>query len=483
MIDVKTQKKNQDETKLFTLQGLGVILVLFFSINASAQWAFRLPAIISNHAIFQQSTDVKLWGLAQSGSTVKISCSWNPKDTVKAEPHKDWTWEAIVKTPKAGGPYTITFISSTQKVVIKDVLIGEVWLCSGQSNMEYAFNWEQGVLDAGDEVAKSANNELRFFQLSHQYSIFPQTNSDGEWKISSPETTPSMSIAGYFFGKTINKTLHVPVGLIASYWGGSSVQAWTPNEVYQQNEELKKLAEDTKPVNWAPVEPSVIYNSMLYPLVNYKIAGAIWYQGEANTGEPQNYGKLFEGMITGWRKAFHNDFPFYFVQIAPWKGYWAISAALLREQQESTLKLPKTGMVVVGDLVDDITNIHPKIKKEVGMRLVNMALREQYGITDLQPYFPHFENFTVNKDKVNITIHSIGKLSCKDKTINSFQLAGADKIFYPAIAVIGKNGTITLMSKQVQTPVASRYCFTNDGVPNLFDVNGLPLIPFRTDKW
>ena len=117
------------------------------------------------------------------------------------------------------------------------------------------------------------------------------------------------------------------------------------------------------------------------------------------------------------------------------------------------------------------------------MRLVNMALREQYGITDLQPYFPHFENFTVNKDKVNITIHSIGKLSCKDKTINSFQLAGADKIFYPAIAVIGKNGTITLMSKQVQTPVASRYCFTNDGVPNLFDVNGLPLIPFRTDKW
>jgi len=271
--------------------------------------------------------------------------------------------------------------------------------------------------------------------------------------------------------------------LIASYWGGTCVQSWTPKEVFEQDAELKKLAVDTKPVNWAPVEPSVIYNSMLYPLVNYKIAGAIWYQGEANTGEPQNYGKLFEGLITGWRKAFKNDFPFYFVQIAPWNGYWGISAALLREQQEATLKLPKTGMVVVGDLVDDITNIHPKIKKEVGNRLVNLALKEQYGIKDLQPYFPHFAAFTVQKGKVNIKVASIGKLCCKGKVINSFQLAGDDKVFYPATAVIEKNGSVTLASKKVNNPVAVRYCFTNDGMPNLFDVNGLPLVPFRTDTW
>jgi len=465
------------------MKKLIIPIFLFLALNATAQWAFRLPAIISNHAVFQQSTDVKLWGWAQSGSTVKISCSWDPTDTVKAEPRKDWTWDAIVKTPKAGGPYTITFISNTQKVVISDILIGEVWLCSGQSNMEYAFNWEQGVLDAGDAVAKSANNQLRYFQLSHTYSIFPKENSDGEWKVSSPETTPSMSVAGYFFGKTINEKLKVPVGLIASYWGGTCVQSWTPKEVFEQNGEMKRLGIDTKPVNWAPVEPSVIYNSMLYPLVNYKIAGAIWYQGEANTGEPQNYGKLFEGLITGWRKAFKNDFPFYFVQIAPWNGYWGISAALLREQQEATLKLPKTGMVVVGDLVDDITNIHPKIKKEVGNRLVNLALKEQYGIKDLQPYFPHFAAFTVQKGKVNIKVASIGKLCCKGKVINSFQLAGDDKVFYPATAVIEKNGSVTLASKKVNNPVAVRYCFTNDGMPNLFDVNGLPLVPFRTDTW
>jgi len=465
------------------LQGLGfTFLLLFFSFSASAQWAFRLPAIISNHAVLQQSTDVKLWDWAQSGSTVKISCSWNPTDTVKAEPRKDWTWDAIVKTPKAGGQYTITFISSTQKVVIDDILIGEVWLCSGQSNMEYAFNWESKPIDVGDAVAKSANNQLRYFQLSHTYSIFPKENSDGEWKVSSPETTPTMSVAGYFFGKTINEKLKVPVGLIASYWGGTCVQAWTPKEVYEQNIELKKLADDTKPVNWAPVEPSVIYNSMLYPLVNYSIAGAIWYQGEANTGEPQNYGKLFTGMINGWRNAFKNNFPFYFVQIAPWSGYWKNSSAYLREQQELALQLPKTGMITVGDLVDNIKDIHPRIKKEVGIRLVNLALKEQYGVMEINPYSPVYKSFSIKKDKVNVQFTTTGKLICKAKTPANFQLAGADNVFYPAVAKIEKDGTITLSSKDVIVPVSIRYCFTNDTMPDLFDVNGLPLVPFRTDK-
>jgi sialate O-acetylesterase len=465
------------------LGGLFFILIfLSFSLSASAQWAFRLPAIISNHAVFQQSADVKLWGWAQSGSAVKISCSWNPTDTVKAEPGKDWKWEATVKTPKAGGPYSVTFISSTQKVVINDILIGEVWLCSGQSNMEYAFNWESKPLDVGDEVAQSANNQLRFFQLSHKYNSFPQADTDGEWKISSPETTPSISVAGYFFGKKLNQTMKTPVGMIASYWGGSCVQAWTPSEVYQQNTELKKLAEDTKPVNWAPVSPSVIYNAMLQPLVNYKIAGAIWYQGEANTGEPQNYSKLFEGLITGWRKAFKNDFPFYFVQIAPWSGYWKNSSAYLREQQEAVLSLPKTGMITVGDLVDNINDIHPRIKKEVGLRLVNLALKEHYGVQDINPYSPVYKSFSIKKDKAIIQFTTIGKLMCKAKTPANFQLAGDDNVFYPAVAKIEKDGSITVSSKEVKAPAAVRYCFTNDAMPDLFDVNGLPLVPFRTDK-
>lgn len=457
------------------------IFLVCISFVAFAQSSLRLPAIISNHAVLQQSTDVKLWGWAPSTSPVKISCSWNPTDTVFTTPAKDWTWITSVKTPKSGGPYTITFISDKQKIVIDDILIGEVWMCTGQSNMEFNFTW--GVKDAGDAVAKSANNAIRFFQVARQYNNFPQTNCQGEWKISSPKTVENMSVIGYFFGKKINSMTKAPVGLIASYWGGTCVQSWTPGEVFNKDTELKNDADNLTPVSWAPVAPSVLYNSMIYPIINYRIAGAIWYQGEGNTEQPQVYGKLFEGMIKGWREKMQSELPFYFVQIAPWNGYGGLSGALLREQQETALAQPKTGMVVVGDLVDDLTNIHPKIKQEVGNRLANMVLREQYGFTALQPYFPHFAKLSVQKNKANITVASIGKLSCKEKSIKSFQLAGNDKIFYPATAMVEKNGSITLTSKMVKIPVAVRYCFTNDGVPNLFDVNGLPLIPFRTDKW
>lgn len=487
-------KKNNSQDSLFMLQiapflgrggrGRGLLLLfLCITLFAVAQPPLRLPSIISDHAVLQQSSDVKLWGWASSGWPVKISCSWNPTDTVFAQPGKDCAWSATVKTPKAGdATYFITFISGQQKLTIHDILIGEVWLCSGQSNMEYNFSWPQGVLDAGDAVAQSANKNIRFFQVARAYNNYPQTDCGGEWKVCSPETVKSMSVVGYFFGKKLNEVTKSPVGLIASYWGGTCVQAWIPGHVLEQDTELAKMAAKVKPVSWAPVESSVIYNAMLYPLIPYRIAGTIWYQGEANTDNPEDYGKLFAGLIKGWREVFKNDFPFYFVQIAPWSGYGGISAALLREQQEATLSLPKTGMVVVGDLVDNVKDIHPRIKREVGSRLINMVLKEQYGVNDLQPYFPHFASFSVKKNKAIVTVTSIGKLSCKDKEITSFQIAGEDKKFYPATALIDKKGAIIVSAKEVAVPVAVRYCFTNDGMPNLFDVNGLPLLPFRTDK-
>jgi sialate O-acetylesterase len=452
-----------------------------FSVISFPQSNLRLPAILSNHAVFQQSSDVKLWGWAQNTTPVKIICSWNSTDTVYTTPSKDWTWITSVKTPKSGGPYTITFISNNQKITISDILIGEVWLCSGQSNMEFNFTW--GVNDAGDAVAQSSNNELRFFQLSHTFNNFPQSDCQGEWKISNPETVPTMSVIGYFFGKKINSITKSPVGLIASYWGGTCVQSWTPGEVFDKDAELKKAAENLSPVSWAPIAPSVIYNSMIYPLLNYRIAGTIWYQGEGNTEQPQEYGTLFAGLIKGWREKFQTEMPFYFVQIAPWSGYGGLSGPLLREQQETALTIPKTGMVVVGDLVDDITNIHPKIKQEVANRLANMALKEQYGFNDLKPYHPRFAKLEIQKNKAILTFKSIGKLRCKENNIKSFQIAGSDKVFYSALAVIDKDGSIALTSRQVKIPVAVRYCFSSDGVPTLFDVNGLPLIPFRTDKW
>jgi len=451
------------------------------SLVATAQWSLRLPSIISNHAVLQQSTEVKLWGWAQTTSPVKISCSWNPADTIYVTSGKDWCWTTTVKTPKAGGPYAITFMNAGQKIVISDILIGEVWLCSGQSNMEFNFTW--GVNDAGDAVATSANNDLRFFEVSHSYNNFPQTDCPGEWKISNPETVKTMSVIGYFFGKKINAVTKAPVGMIASYWGGTCVQSWIPQDVIQRDPELKRAAENLKPVPWAPVEPSILYNAMIHPFINYRIAGTIWYQGEGNTEQPQEYGKLFVSLINAWREKNNRETPFYYVQIAPWSGYGGLSGALLREQQEAALVLPKTGMVAVGDLVDDLTNIHPKIKQEVAKRLANLALKEEYGIDGIHPYFPKFDKLTIKKDKAIITLRSTGKLSCKGKTIKSFQLAGSNQAYYTANAVLNKDGSLTLTADRVKNPVAVRYCFTNDEVPNLIDENGLPLLPFRTDHW
>ncbi|MDP4206941.1 MAG: sialate O-acetylesterase, partial [Bacteroidota bacterium] len=199
--------------------------------------------------------------------------------------------------------------------------------------------------------------------------------------------------------------------------------------------------------------------------------------------ESADYGKLFAGLITGWREVFHNDFPFYFVQIAPWTGYAGLDGALLREQQDLTLSVPKTAMVVVGDLVDDVKDVHPKKKYEVADRLANIALKEQYGIENLQPYSPRFANLMIKGNKAIVTINSVGKLNSKAKTIQGFQIAGADKTFYPAKAIIEKDGRIQLISEKVQKPVAVRYCFSNEAMPDLFDTNKLPLAPFRTDKW
>ena len=459
------------------------LLFVAIALSVGAQPALRLPSIIGTHAVLQQSASVQLWGWAPSTIPVKISCSWAPSDTVFAMPGKDCAWNVSVNTPKAGGPYRITFISDQQKIIIDDILIGEVWLCSGQSNMEFNFTWTQGVLDAGDAVAKSANKSIRFFQVARGFSTFPQANCEGEWKVCSPETVAGMSVVGYFFGKKLNEVTGNPVGLIASYWGGSCVQSWIPGDVLEHDPALAKLADKARPVNWAPTASSVLYNAMIHPIIQYRIAGAIWYQGEANTDFPSDYGQLFSALITNWRRAFNNDLPFYYVQIAPCSCYSDINGALLREQQETALKLPKTGMVVVGDLVDNIKDIHPKIKKEVGNRLANLALKEQYGINDLQPYFPHLDKFTVVKNKIVILVSSISKLTCKDKEVKSFQIAGEDKKFYPATATIDKKGNISVSAKEVAIPVAVRYCFTNDGMPNLFDVNGLPLMSFRTDNW
>jgi len=244
------------------------------------------------------------------------------------------------------------------------------------------------------------------------------------------------------------------------------------------------MKENIEPYGWAPKGANLLYNAMIHPFKSYHIAGTIWYQGEANVAsEFSEYNKLFTGFIEGWRNAFQNNFPIYYVQIAPWNGYEGIKSAYLREQQEIALKLTGTGMISVSDLVDDVANIHPGKKRKAGERLANMALKEQYKKFEIQPYSPHFSQLTIKGKKAFVSVTSIGKLKSNNQKIANFQLAGSDKKFYPASASIEKDGSIQLTSVNVKIPVAVRYCFTNDAISNLFDSNNLPLLPFRTDNW
>ncbi|MBB3186552.1 sialate O-acetylesterase [Microbacter margulisiae] len=457
-----------------------ILLSVSLPILVVAQPSLKLPSILSNHAVMQANSNVKLWGWAACTIPVKIVCSWSPTDTITAMPCKDCSWKVTVKTPQAGGPYSMEFFSGNEKVIIRDLLMGNVWLCSGQSNMAFSYDW--GDLDAGDILQSCKNNFIRFFQIQQGFNDYPSADCKGEWVVCDSTSMKNFSLIGYFFGSELYKYLKQPIGLIGSYWSGSCIQSWIPQYVFKDTV-LQRLGDDILPMIWSPVALSVLYNAMINPIVNYKIAGNIWYQGESNTDHPQYYGSLFKALILSWRKSFHNEFPFYFIQIAPWSGYQGINGALLREQQATALSLPKTGMITIGDLVEDTTNIHPKLKRAVAERLSNLVLSEMYNADSLQAYQPHFSFMKIKKNKAILTIASIRKLTFRGQTIHCFQIAGQDKVYYSAEAEIQKDGTIVVSARQVKCPVAVRYCFTNAAMPNLFDINGLPLVPFRTDHW
>lgn len=458
-----------------------VCFLLLQAVLSNGQLALRLPSVLSDHAVMQQNAQVKLWGWGPGSMSVAVVSSWNPRDTVWASIGADCTWQAFIHTPRAGATHSIAFICGKQKITITDIALGEVWLCSGQSNMEFNMNW--GITDAGNALENCSNNAIRFFQVEQFYDQFPQTNCQGKWVVCDEKTMPGFSSVGYFFGRRLNEVLKVPVGLIGAYWGGTCIQPWIPGEFFNRDPECRKLGQNIEPYAWAPEGASVLFNAMIYPITSYQIAGVIWYQGEANVVRgPDHYLNLFQALIGGWRNAFSWDFPFYYVQIAPWNGYKDLDAAFLREQQELALQTANTGMISVSDLVDDVSNIHPGKKRTTGERLANMALKEQYGRGELEPYFPRFNQLVIQEDNAIVSVISRGKLSCKDEKIENFQLAGTDAIFYPALAIIKKDGTIQLSCPQVKKPVAVRYCFSNAAVPNLFDVNNLPLLPFRTDK-
>lgn len=446
-------------------------------ISSSVLANVTLPNIFGDNMVLQRNSEVKIWGWANPKEEIKLVSSWNNQEykTVASNQAK---WELTIKTPEAGGPYTISIKGYTE-VILKNILIGEVWICSGQSNMEMSASW--GIENGDEEVKNAANPNIRFFTVSKSTATSPQNNVLGNWVESTPETMKYFSAVGYFFAKRLREDLkNVPIGLISSNWGGTPAEIWMPEEVIQNDPILLENAKKLNEQEYGPHQPGRAYNAMIAPIVGFKIAGTIWYQGESNVGSLV-YDKTLGALITSWRKNWSDEFPFYFVQIAPYKtGTNNFSNVTVRNSQRKILKeIPKTGMVLTSDISDTI-DIHPKNKKSVGIRLANLALAEVYKINSNLVNGPLFKEIKIEKNKVTVSFNYADGLYFKNKISNQFEVAGADGIFVPAEALI-KNNQVIVTNKKVSNPVKVRFAWGNTTQSDLFNKANLPASCFTTE--
>ncbi|GHV27368.1 9-O-acetylesterase [Bacteroidia bacterium] len=446
----------------------------------------KLPAVFSDNMVLQQQSQTAIWGWAKANTNVKVTGSWNGKSYTVQSDSKGY-WKVKILTPAAGfTPYRLT-VSDGKAVVLHNVLIGEVWLCSGQSNMEMPMKGFGGQPIAGgpEAIAHSSNPGIRCFTAARASTVTPQDDCSGTWEVANPQTVPNFTATGYFFARLINQTLNVPVGLLSINWGGSRIEAWmTPAALKDiPGKPLPATDADNKVQNGTP---TVLYNGMLHPVVGYGIRGAIWYQGESNREEPALYVQLFDNMVREWRNSWGvGEFPFYYCQIAPFNYNDTHNSVYLREAQSKGLATPNTGMAVLMD-ADSPNCIHPPKKKDAGERLALWALAKTYGMEKMHYRSPEYKSFTTEGHLAILTFEmfdSKNGLTAFGKDIRNFVIAGENKRFYPATAVTGGN-KVYVFSPSVAKPVAVRYCWDNTSATEIFSTEGnLPVASFRTDEW
>ncbi len=445
------------------------LLSLLLVLAAQAIANVSLPAIFTGNMVLQQNAEVRIWGWAKPMEKITVTASWS-KDTLRTAADNRTNWEIKLPTPKAGGPYEITIRGYNQRK-LSNVLIGEVWLCSGQSNMEWTAR--MGIDNAEEEVKNASHPNIRFFTVHHRTAATPQIDleSDG-WTACTPETMRDFSAVAYFFARKIQAETGVPVGLVNASWGGTAAECWVPGRVFEEDAMLAEAAKLVKDQPWATARPGVIYHGMVAPLTRFNISGVLWYQGETNSNNPLTYKELFSTLIKTWRTEWGYDFPFYFAQIAPWKGYAEGSGALVRDAQRRTLELPNTGMVVTSD-IGNLDDIHPRNKQDVGLRMANLALKYHYKRTDAVVEGPLFRSFRVEKDRIRLFFDHAEGLHFRGGPATEFEVAGPDGVFHPAGALI-ENNMVIVSSGEVRQPVAVRFAMRNVSEPNLFNGAGLP---------
>ncbi|HTN38337.1 MAG TPA: sialate O-acetylesterase [Arachidicoccus sp.] len=467
--------------------GIGLALFILLISGTGSYGAVVLPSVIGNNMVLQRSAKVALWGKAKPNVRVVIITSWNKKRyTVQAG--RDSTWKALVQTPRAGGPYEVSF-NDGQLTTLHNILIGEVWVCSGQSNMEMPMQgfYNQPVLHSNDIIMAAANPEIRLIRYERALSRTPKFDCPSTgWVVSDGPSAKLFSAVGYQFAQMLQEKLKVPVGMIMSTWGGTMIEGWMPTESFSAFPEIKvRPASASDTTAMIKNEPSVLFNAMIQPFVGYGIKGVLWYQGEQNRVNPQIYDRLLTSMVSDWRALWKaGSWPFYYVQIAPYKYVDKLGPAnLLREAQlKASHMIPNAGMVVSMD-VGAKHFIHPPNKTLISKRLLYWALANDYGFKGIAYASPEFKSMQVDKETAHISFtHSPKGLSSFGQELTAFEMAGADHKFYPAAAKITGKG-VDVHCDKVPEPVAVRYGFKDWAEGHLFSSEGLPVGPFRTDEW
>ncbi|MBC7847940.1 MAG: sialate O-acetylesterase [Flavobacterium sp.] len=469
---------------------IAIFLILgSFQINAK----IKLPALFSDNMMLQQKANAPMWGWADKNANVVIKTSWDSK-TYKLKADNSGKWKAELQTPSFGGPFTIEVSEGSEKVVVKNVLIGEVWLCSGQSNMEMPLKGFPGqpVKNGNEIIVRSTNKNIRLITIPRATVLEPLDNFEGKWETASPRSVGNFSATAWYFGSLLQEVLQVPVGLIHVSYGGSSMEAWMNQEMLKDFASAKipttkeELAKDPNRV------PTTLFNGMLSPVIGYGIKGCIWYQGESNYERASEYTALMKKMVGSWRELWkQGDFPFYYAQIAPFNyaqfhpkdNLEKYNSAYLREAQLKASKgIPNSGMVVLMDIGEE-NNIHPVDKEKGGNRLGYLALAKTYGIEGFEFESPKFKGMEIVDAKATVSFDDAPNgITAYGKEVTGFEIAGEDKVFYPAKAEVRRK-SVVLTSDKVAKPAAVRYLFKDFAKAELFSTGGLPVSSFRTDEW
>ncbi|WBL24672.1 sialate O-acetylesterase [Zunongwangia sp. HGR-M22] len=467
-----------------------IAICVFFSLQLNAQ--IKLPSLFSDDMILQQQAQVPIWGWGEANAEYQIFTSWDQK-TYKAKSNNKGNWSVKIQTPEAGGNFKITVANDNDTKSIENVTIGEVWLCSGQSNMEMPLKGFPGQpVDGGnDAIVTSRNKNIRLITIPRNSKIEPIKDFEGGWVEASPKNVSNFSATAWYFGCLLNKVLEVPVGLIHVSYGGSNVEAWMSQQMLKDFDSIH-IPEKTEDIGEPNRTATALYNGMLSPVIGYGIKGTIWYQGESNYDRPFQYQNLFPKMVNDWRNEWNQgDFPFYFAQIAPF-DYSVFTpdtiveknnSAYLREAQLKAAKIiPNSGIAILTD-VGEKDNIHPAQKEKGGKRLAYLALAKTYCLEGFEYESPEFNALEVKEKSVIVSFKNVPNgITSRGRKVTGFEIAGEDQKFYRADAEVRRK-SVVLTSSQVKEPIAVRYLFKDFVEAQLWSTGGLPISSFRTDEW